>query len=102
MEHFFNELCAPAEEPKFGEPPTSIVPRQFRKQSLRLMYQYVVDHHQEILNELNEFPAYEVKNTIEQLNYLTQQVGCLDEDNDGDDSSSDGSESMEMTKIPQA
>jgi hypothetical protein len=61
LETFFNALCAPAEEPKFGDPPTSIVPRQFKKKAMRVMYQFVQSHAKELNDELNEFPAYEVK-----------------------------------------
>jgi hypothetical protein len=61
LEGFFNGLCEPASEPKFGEPPTSIVPRQFRKKALLVMHQFVQSHAKDIQDELNEFPSYEVK-----------------------------------------
>jgi hypothetical protein len=61
LETFFNHLCEPTDEPKFGDPPTSIVPRQFKKKAMLVMHQFVQSHAKEIHDELNEFPSYEVK-----------------------------------------
>jgi hypothetical protein len=58
LEEFFNGLCTPTEEPQFGDPPTSIVPRQFRKKALMVMYQFVRAHGKELNDELSEFPPY--------------------------------------------
>jgi hypothetical protein len=61
LEEFFNGLCAETDEPRFGDPPTSIVPRQFRKKALTVLYQFVRAHGKEIHDELSEFPAYAVQ-----------------------------------------
>jgi hypothetical protein len=61
LETFFNQLCEPTDEPRFGDPPTSIVPRQFKKKAMLVMHQFVQSHAKEIHDELNEFPSYEVK-----------------------------------------
>jgi hypothetical protein len=61
LEAFFDQLCAPTDDPTFGDPPTSIVPRQFKRKALTVMYQFVQAHAKEIHDELQEFPAYAVQ-----------------------------------------
>jgi hypothetical protein len=61
LEAFFDQLCAPTDDPTFGDPPTSIVPRQFKRKALTVMYQFVQAHAKAIHGELQEFPAYAVQ-----------------------------------------
>lgn len=81
LESFFDSLCEPAMEPRFGDPPTSIVPRQFRKKAFGLMFAFVQNHAQEIESELRQFPmtsSVEVRLALLFL-FLLQALGsCAD------------------------